>query len=370
MESDTFATRPEWGVLAEGKAAVIDALQSAYARIKSTVAHLMDDGFVTAATALEQCRGRRALLDKLCTPVLGKPPLIHRAGDECPCIPGGVWVDGYELYIHDYLKKNPARRERDRKRAQDADRRNHALRADIYRRDGGCCRYCRSGPLSPKSGRAKDLRKRLEYDHVDPDQPALDGANYVVACKRCNAEKGERTPDEADMVLLPPPTPAQAQAWADRGPALFDPADHATDHGQTTNEPRTDHEHDHETDHEHDRGPNRAPTSGHGGPVRPEQATNTSTGQADHETEVWGLGRGGHPPVNHQPPPAGHLTGQPARSQDWPDIYHRRSRPAPPTPDYLWPPGAAPTRPTHPRSAEHPPGQHKSHPPQPDQEQS
>jgi 5-methylcytosine-specific restriction endonuclease McrA len=343
MESDTFATNPAWGVLAGGRPAMVDALQAAYARIKATVAHLMDDGFLTTATAVEQCRGRRPLLDKLCTPVLGKPPMLHRAGDECPCIPGGVWVDGYDLYIHDYLRKNPARRERDRKRAQDADRRNHALRAEVYRRDGGCCRYCLSGPLSPKSGRAKDLRKRLEFDHVDPDQPALDGTNYVVACKRCNSEKGERTPEEADLVLLPPPTPQQAAAWQARGLALFDPTDHAPNHEPITPQPRTNHDPDHEHDHEHDRDPDREQTAAQAASPRPETTANTVTEQGKHEPAVWGLGRGGHRDVNNQHGPPGAVTDQPARSQDYPDIYHGRARrPAPPPPDYQWPPGAVP----------------------------
>lgn len=352
MESDTFATNPAWGVLAAGRPAVIDALQSAYARIKSTVAHLMDDGFVTLATALEQCRGRQPVLDKLCTSVLGKPPMLHRAGDQCPCIPDGAWVADYDFYIHGYLAKNPARRERDRKKAQDADRRDHALRSAIYKRDGGCCRYCRSGPLSPKSGRAKDTRKRLEYDHPDPDRPADGGTNYVLACKRCNAHKGERTPDEADMVLLPEPSPAEITEWQQRGLALFDLPDHEPDHARTTNEPRTNHEIDHERDHEHDRDPENQPDAQPMPPLCPEPITNTDAEQAKHEPAVWGLGRGGPPAVIPSASPPRTFPGQPARSQAYPDIYHGRSRPAPtdeisaePIWPPTWPPGSVPVTP-------------------------
>lgn len=89
----------------------------------------------------------------------------------------------------------------------------------VVARDGGLCRYCgvdvnfrdRKGPRGGT------------YDHVDPrilDAPgfykANAMANVVVACRRCNGRKRDRTPEEAGMPLLPIGTTAAAVA-ATRG---------------------------------------------------------------------------------------------------------------------------------------------------------
>jgi hypothetical protein len=95
-----------------------------------------------------------------------------------------------------------------------ADLRNGRLRDLAYTRDGGCCRYCGSGPLLRRGmERAADRHQVLRFDHVDPDQPAgEDGANFVVACAACSEAKGHRTPAEAGMTLLPVPTSVQIAA--------------------------------------------------------------------------------------------------------------------------------------------------------------
>src|SRR5690606_10030604 len=144
-------------------------------------------------------------------------------GDECPCLGTAPWIDGYAYRIHNFLKRNPSKREYDLDKAKKADLRDARLKALVLKRDGGCCRYCGSGPLERKAVRAKDRRRVLTFDHVDPDRAAgEDGANLVVCCGRCNDEKGARTPDEADMVLLPEPTPEQAARLADREPQRLD----------------------------------------------------------------------------------------------------------------------------------------------------
>jgi len=69
-------------------------------------------------------------------------------------------------------------------------------RRRVLARDGQQCRYCRL-----------DVAGRLTLDHVQPR--ALGGTdtveNLVVACRKCNLRKGKRTPEQANMVLLPVP---------------------------------------------------------------------------------------------------------------------------------------------------------------------
>ncbi|WP_320067881.1 HNH endonuclease [Micromonospora sp. RTGN7] len=349
LETDTFHTEPVWEVLAGGVADLIDALQSALCRLKSTSASVMSDGYLTEGMALQQCRGRKKILGLLTTGVLDQPPLLHRQGDECECL-GDGWITGYVYRIHGFSKRNPNRREYNRNRAQKADLRDARLKALVYTRDGGCCRYCGSGPLSPKSGRAKDPRKRIHYDHVDPDQPAgANAENFVLACKRCNEHKGHRLPGEADMVLLPIPTPEQAAHMRTRAQVLHDlPTD--ADQKPNTDETTPNHDHDQKpiadrTDEpitEHDRNRNADPTP----PVRLNPDTTTTAVMTNHRAAGSGLGRGGEPEVTPSPPaPRTPWSHQPARSPEHPDIYHRRSRAPGPTDPYIWPPGAVPAPP-------------------------
>jgi 5-methylcytosine-specific restriction endonuclease McrA len=66
-------------------------------------------------------------------------------------------------------------------------------RENVYLRDAGRCQYC--GATLP--------RGEATYDHVVPR--ALGGqttwTNIVIACLRCNQQKGGRTPDQAKMKL-------------------------------------------------------------------------------------------------------------------------------------------------------------------------
>lgn len=353
LESDTFADDPAFGVLAKGKLALEDALRASYCNLKAKASLIRKDGYLTEAIALAACRGRRKVLELLCTPVLEQPPMVHRRGDKCPCL-GDAWIDGYDLRIHEYLKRNPSRAENDREKAKRADRRNAALKAMVYKRDGGCCRYCRSGPLSPKAVRAVDRRRALQFDHVDPDRPAgLDGANYATACGACNEYKGERTPYEAGMVLLPPPTPEQAREWLQRPLQLhnrpeYDPAEltHTTDANQRPNSAETTAEQRHDADPDSerttdrrtraDRDPNAVTTANH------------AHDQADHDTDQpqrpaenrLASGRVGHPADGG---PGTHWA-QPPRDSAHPDIYTRRGRPTatPGAPPQTWPPESAP----------------------------
>jgi len=71
-------------------------------------------------------------------------------------------------------------------------------RANIFARDRNRCQYC---------GR-RERPEHLTFDHVIP--VARGGRktweNIVTACVPCNRRKGGRTPEEAGMRLIRPPT--------------------------------------------------------------------------------------------------------------------------------------------------------------------
>ncbi|WP_431729952.1 HNH endonuclease [Verrucosispora sp. TAA-831] len=349
LESDTFADEPIWDALANGDANLVDHLQAAYCRLKAKASHIKRDGYLTEATAVRYAR-RRRWLDLLCTPVLDEQPLLHRPDDDCPCL-GDSWTQGYAYRIHNFLRRNPSRTEYERNQAQKADLRSAPLKATTYARDGGCCRYCRSGPLSAKAGRARDRRKVLTFDHVDPDLPAgPDGANLVAACARCNEHKGRRTPYEADMALLPPPMPEERAAWSNRDQVLNDIPDHQQITDETATEQRSDADpnSDPTADRPHDG--NGDPINDPAGPVRPQHDDHQQEQRPATVGEGAGEGRVGHRADRSDP--ARPVT-QPIRAPDAPDIYHRRSRAPAPADPYVWPPGAVPATPAPPLEDPH-----------------
>jgi hypothetical protein len=332
LVSDALGRDPRWTALAGGRRAVRDQLQAAYLRMLCETASHLHNGYLTEHQALACCDDRERTLELLCRPVLGEKPLLHRPGQECDernCLDdSGPWVDGFDYRICGFSKKNPTRSEVKRHRAQQADSRDARLRGVVYDRDGGCCRYCRSGPLKKKGmGRARDRRRVLQFDHPDPDAPATpagrpDASNYVVACARCNELKGHRTPDEAGLVLLPVPTEAEKTAWQERGEALFDLVEPGADNDN-------DNQHDNAPDNQHDNQhavvplvvPLVVPTSVRDGDSDADSAAEGQRQAAGLSPEGSGSGRGGHPGVVVDA-----SAGQPARSGDAPDIYHERSR--------------------------------------------
>ena len=74
------------------------------------------------------------------------------------------------------------------------------LREAVLARDGWQCRYCQR-----KLGRGPRWYGKVHIDHVYPvsrgGETVLE--NLVTACWRCNTAKGDRTPSEARMRLLP-----------------------------------------------------------------------------------------------------------------------------------------------------------------------
>ena len=103
--------------------------------------------------------------------------------------------------IHDWLhKKVPGKR----------------VKKLIDARDGRWCRYCGSETVITPGDRRGPHRRT--YDLIDPasrwdmeasalSDPELLAISrlWAVACGWCNAIKAKRTPQEADMELLPPP---------------------------------------------------------------------------------------------------------------------------------------------------------------------
>ncbi len=75
-------------------------------------------------------------------------------------------------------------------------------RINVLTRDGFRCQYC--GTKLP----ARDLT----FDHVVPRSQGgkTSWTNIVTACRRCNADKGNRTPDQAGMKLLSTPVRPKA----------------------------------------------------------------------------------------------------------------------------------------------------------------
>lgn len=127
----------------------------------------------------------------------------------------GLWEaatrDGESGWIfHDWIDHQPDKADtstdigRIRWRRREALKKNRGLCEAIQLRDGTLCRYCGDRvKWSDKKG-----PKGATYDHVDPDgDNSLE--NVVVACRRCNGRKRDRTPEEAGMRLLPPGTKSE-----------------------------------------------------------------------------------------------------------------------------------------------------------------
>lgn len=100
-------------------------------------------------------------------------------------------------------KEDPIKRKRERRRKALNSAACLSIRQAVRERDKDLCRYCANAVIFGTSDRRS--KTMGTYDHKDPwGDNAVD--NLVVACKRCNGRKNERTPEEAGMVLLAPGT--------------------------------------------------------------------------------------------------------------------------------------------------------------------
>jgi len=160
--------------------------------------HLKDSAY------LADLRNARAAAASLVDVGLWHDSATVRSCPRCKRIAGEIPEGAF--YFHDWADYQPLKDDRSTPLATLRDRRKKQLHRDrgliekILERDGTQCRYCRVRvDWSDRRGRAGGT-----YDHVDPDgDNALD--NVVVACRRCNELKSDRTPDEAGMPLLDPP---------------------------------------------------------------------------------------------------------------------------------------------------------------------
>lgn len=132
------------------------------------------------------------------------------ACERCPAVPARHFLFhdwkslGYESGQSIRLKRDKAKELKD-----------PALRAAVWARDcsdfpkasRGDCRYCKKTVL--KANQKGD--DRPEMDHIDPLK-AVGAINVVLACAKCNREKGQRNPEQAGMTLHPAPTRAAASA--------------------------------------------------------------------------------------------------------------------------------------------------------------
>jgi 5-methylcytosine-specific restriction endonuclease McrA len=67
-------------------------------------------------------------------------------------------------------------------------------RQNVFKRDSFECQYC-------------GTRKELTLDHIIPSSKGglHTWSNLITACKRCNAKKGDYTPEQAEMPLRKKP---------------------------------------------------------------------------------------------------------------------------------------------------------------------
>jgi 5-methylcytosine-specific restriction endonuclease McrA len=67
-------------------------------------------------------------------------------------------------------------------------------RQNIFKRDENMCQYCKS-------------KNDLTLDHVQPRSRGGKSSwlNLITACKPCNSRKGDRTPEEANMIMFKKP---------------------------------------------------------------------------------------------------------------------------------------------------------------------
>ena len=134
--------------------------------------------------------------------------LWHGPGHDCPRCPAvadGTWLfhDWFDIKYDRAADKAIA----DRKKAELKDAK---ILQQVWARDCtdpavptiGNCRYC--GIVVKRKDTRSTTGARPFIDHVDPT--VADGVrNLVLACSTCNQRKGNRTPMEAGLKLLPPP---------------------------------------------------------------------------------------------------------------------------------------------------------------------
>jgi 5-methylcytosine-specific restriction endonuclease McrA len=162
-------------------------------------------------------------------------PADQTAAASARLVKAGLWVrraakDGGGFEIVNWLAYQPSRQQVQTRHANDdalALRRQlhawlhktvlgRAVRHAVDARDGLDCRYCKTATVVTAGDRRSAMRRT--YDLIDPlsewdmTTTAVSAAEmerliemWAVACGYCNALKGSRTPEEADMTLTERP---------------------------------------------------------------------------------------------------------------------------------------------------------------------
>jgi 5-methylcytosine-specific restriction endonuclease McrA len=145
------------------------------------------DGFLPEHFAVALAPGRASDVVKVAI----------RAGMLGPKIKDPDGVPGWQiLYEVDDLMHIRSKEEVDWEKRHRQQLRDPEIWVPVRVRDGDACRYC--GRVVKWYDNKSDRGGTL--DHVDPDRDEL-----VVACRKCNSQKQDRTPAQAGMTLLPAP---------------------------------------------------------------------------------------------------------------------------------------------------------------------
>jgi len=264
------------------------------------------DGFVTAD--ILDLFGTEASAERLLRARYDRAPLLHRLGEICACLDGRKWPADFEFAVHDYLDRNPSRGENDVHRAKKRELRDPKLKREVRDRDRDCCRYC--GKQCAPSDRVSD--DGLTFDHVDPEV-ANGMNNLVVACRGCNNRKARRTPEQADMVLTPPPSSMEyLQPTCDRPTTVAGPVTGP------------------------DLQPSQVPVTG----LTADQRQVVASSQTQTSPGRDGGGTGTAAGVG--PPPPRRPSAQPSPYAHRPNRAAGHPRAPDRTDEYVWPPGSVP----------------------------
>lgn len=112
-------------------------------------------------------------------------------------VEGGLRLHNWHDYVGRLIEAR--RHQADQKRLHREFYNDKATILAVKMRDGNHCRYCGT----EVSWNDRKGRYGATYDFVDPDGLGT-ADNVVVACRACNAGKGQRTPEQAGYNLLEP----------------------------------------------------------------------------------------------------------------------------------------------------------------------
>lgn len=154
------------------------------------------DGVVTTGDLVRLILDRSKALKMAA--LLVKHAFWHTTGhdcDKCPPVEAGSFLfhDWFAMGYDPGWKVIETRARRKELKSTD-------ITDAVWARDKSMCRYC--GRKVTRGDKKSAYRPSL--DHVIPGL-ARGVTNLVVACMPCNQKKGQRTPEQAGMTLLPPP---------------------------------------------------------------------------------------------------------------------------------------------------------------------